>query len=139
MMSNNGSKKVVLRFPREVADRPIVCELALRFGLRFNILRASISPHREGIMVMELIGGRDRQEEGLAFLRERGVFVEPLSQDIRMVEERCYHCGTCVGLCPTGALSMERPSFLVRYDPAKCIACELCILACPTHAMEALL
>lgn len=139
MMSNNGSKKVVLRFPREVADRPIVCELALRFGLRFNILRASISPHREGIMVMELIGGRDRQEEGLAFLRERGVFVEPLSQDIRMVEERCYHCGACVGLCPTGALSMERPSFLVRYDPAKCIACELCILACPTHAMEALL
>lgn len=136
---NNGSRKVVLRFPQEVADRPIVCELALRFGLQFNILRASISPHREGIMVMELIGDRGKQEEGLGFLRERGVIVEPLSQDIRMMEERCYHCGTCVGLCPTGALSMKRPSFLVEYDPGKCIACELCVLACPTHAMEALL
>jgi ferredoxin len=135
----NGTKKVVLRFPREVADRPIVCELALRFGLQFNILRASISPHREGVMVMELIGDRRKQEEGLKFLGERGVVVESLSQDIRMVEERCYHCGTCVGLCPTGALSIERPSYLVKYDPAKCVACELCVLACPTHAMEALL
>ncbi|MCX7730851.1 MAG: (Fe-S)-binding protein, partial [Candidatus Caldatribacterium sp.] len=90
-MVNGNGKKVVLRFPQEVADRPIVCELALRFGLRFNILRASISPHREGIMVMEVIGSREKQEEGLAFLTSRGVLVEPLSQDIRMVEERCYH------------------------------------------------
>lgn len=137
-MNGNG-KKFVLRFPQEVADRPIVCELALRFGLQFNILRASISPHREGIMVMEIIGSQEKQEEGLAFLASRGVLVEPLSQDIRMVEERCYHCGACVGLCPTGALFMERPSFLVRYDPAKCIACELCVLGCPAHAMEALI
>jgi len=40
-----STKKVVLHFPREAAERPVVCDLALRFGLTFNILRASISPH----------------------------------------------------------------------------------------------
>ena len=134
------SKKVVLRFPSDIADRPLVCELALRFGLRFNILRASISPHREGIMVMDIIGEtKEEVENGLQYLRKAGVELESLSQDIRMVEERCVHCGSCVGVCPTEALFMERPSYLVRYDEGKCIACELCVLACPTHAMEAVI
>ncbi len=134
------TKKVVLRFPSDIADRPLVCELALRFGLRFNILRASISPHREGVMVMEIIGGKkDDPDKGIQYLREAGIGVESLSQDIKMVEIRCVHCGSCVGVCPTQALYMEKPSYLVRYDESKCIACELCILACPTHAMEAVI
>ncbi|MGC8779126.1 MAG: NIL domain-containing protein [Candidatus Caldatribacteriaceae bacterium] len=132
--------KVVLRFPSDIADQPLVCELALQFGLRFNILRASISPHREGIMVMEIIGEeKEEVENGLQYLRRTGIGVESLSQDIRMIEARCVHCGSCVGVCPTGALSMERPSYLVRYDEGKCIACEMCVLACPTHAMEAVI
>ena len=56
-----------------------------------------------------------------------------------MVEERCIHCGSCVGVCPTQALYVEKPSYLVKYDETQCIACEMCVLACPTHAMEALL
>lgn len=136
----NATKKVVLRFPSDIADRPLVCELALQFGLRFNILRASISPHREGIMVMEVIGKEKEEiEEGLQYLRQEGIGVESLSQDIRMVEARCVHCGACVGVCPTEALFMEKPSYLVRYDESKCIACEMCVLACPTHAMEAVI
>ncbi|MGQ9747819.1 MAG: 4Fe-4S binding protein [Candidatus Caldatribacteriaceae bacterium] len=134
------TKKAVLRFPSDIADRPLVCELALHFGLRFNILRASISPHREGIMVMEIIGENSEDlEKGIQYLQGVGVGVESLSQDIRMVESRCIHCGSCVGVCPTEALFMERPSYYVRYDEGKCIACELCVLACPTHAMEAVI
>ncbi|MCX6089344.1 MAG: 4Fe-4S binding protein [Candidatus Atribacteria bacterium] len=132
------TRKVVLHFPQMAVDRPIVCDLALHFGLSFNILRASISPHHEGLMVMEIIGESEKNEEGLQYLRERGVEIQPLSQDIKKVEEKCIHCGTCVGVCSTEALFMERPSFKVRYDEGKCIACELCVLACPTHAMEAL-
>ncbi|MDK2897185.1 MAG: L-aspartate semialdehyde sulfurtransferase ferredoxin [Candidatus Atribacteria bacterium] len=133
------SQKVVLRFPSEVADKPVVCELALQFGLKFNILQASISAHREGVMVLEMLGDKSQQEKALSFLRDKGLEIESLSQDIRKVEERCIHCGACVGVCPTQALYLEKPSFLVKYEESKCIACELCISSCFTGAMEALI
>ena len=66
-----STKKVVLHFPREAVDRPVVCDLALRFGLTFNILRASISPHHEGLMVLEIIGENTKNEEGLKYLQEK--------------------------------------------------------------------
>jgi len=90
-------------------------------------------------MVVEIIGEKKKQEEGLQFLKENGLEVESLSQDIKMIKERCIHCGSCAGVCPTEALYVEKPSYLVKYDETQCIACEMCVLACPTHAMEALL
>ena len=133
-----STKKVVLHFPREAVERPVVCDLALRFGLTFNILRASISPHHEGLMVLEIIGENTKNEEGLKYLQEKGVEIQPLSQDIKKDDQRCIDCGSCLGICPTSALYMEKPSYRVLFEESKCIACELCVLACPTHAMEAL-
>ncbi len=133
-----STKKVVLHFPREAAERPVVCELALRFGLTFNILRASISPHHEGLMVLEIIGENAKNEEGLKYLQEKGVEIQPLSQDIKKNDQLCIDCGSCLGVCPTTALYMEKASYRVKFEESKCIACELCVLACPTRAMEAL-
>lgn len=133
-----STKKVVLHFPQEAAERPVVCDLALRFGLTFNILRASISPHHEGLMVLEIIGENAQNEQGLKYLQEKGLEIQPLSQDIKKNEQLCIHCGTCVGVCPTAALYMEKPSYRILFEESKCIACELCVMACPTRAMEAL-
>jgi ferredoxin len=133
-----STKKVVLHFPREAVERPVVCDLALRFGLTFNILRASISPHHEGLMVLEIIGENTKNEEGLKYLQERGVEIQPLSQDIKKDDQRCIDCGSCLGVCPTSALYMDKKSYQVIFEESKCIACELCVLACPTRAMEAL-
>ncbi|QPM68302.1 NIL domain-containing protein [Atribacter laminatus] len=133
-----STKKVVLHFPREAAERPVVCDLALRFGLTFNILRASISPHHEGLMVLEIIGENTKNEEGLKYLQEKGVEIQPLSQDIKKNDQRCIDCGSCLGVCPTSALYMDKTSYRVIFEESKCIACELCVLACPTRAMEAL-
>ena len=41
----------------------------------------------------------------------------------------CCHCGTCVGVCPTHALTAEEGT--VRWDPALCCGCDQCIQACP--------
>ena len=130
------SRRVVLRFPRSLVDQPIICRLVKDYNLVFNILKASVSPEEEGLLVLELSGEQRDYDKGIQYLAEVGVEIQPLSRDITRNEERCTHCGACVTICPTGAFFIEPLSRRVIFDDAKCIACELCLLACPPRAME---
>jgi ferredoxin len=130
------SRKIVLRFPRHLADKPIVYRLTKDFDLQFNILKASITPEEEGLMVMELSGEEDHYHRGLEYLLQSGVKVQPLSKDVIWREDRCTQCGACTVLCPSGALSMDRRTMQVSFDPGRCVACELCVLPCPPRAIE---
>jgi len=130
------SHRLVLRFPPQLVDKPIVSELVKEYNLTFSILRASISPKVEGLMVLELIGEEKDFGRGERFLTDLGVKVQPLSQDIKRNEERCTHCGVCVGFCPTLALNIDRRTMKVNFEESKCIACEICLKACPPQAME---
>ena len=125
-----------MHFPRRLINQPIVCGLVKRFGLEFNILKASVTPKEEGLMVLELSGAADSLDRGMYYLQEAGVQVQPLSQDIMRDEARCTHCGACTSACPAGALEIDRSTMVVVFDNEKCIACELCIKTCPTRAME---
>jgi ferredoxin len=130
------SKMVVLRFPREVVDQPIITNLVRDYDLTFNILKATIYPRREGLVVMELQGKtREDYNRGLRYLERRGVRVDTVVQDIQRDAEKCFECGACTAVCPTGALYIERPSMRVLFDPEKCSACELCVKTCPVRAM----
>jgi len=86
--------------------------------------------------VLEIRGPQEACREGIAWLAETGVTVQPLSQDIVRNESRCTHCGACVNVCPSGALTLDRRTMEVAFDNEKCIACELCVRACPVRAME---
>ena len=130
------SKKIVLRFPTQLADKPIVWRLVKDFNLQFNILRASINPDEEGLMVMEIAGKRREYDQGLRYLRQAGVEVQLLSKDVSRTEGRCTHCGACVALCPAGAFHVEPQTRRVDFFKEKCLACEICIKACPVRAME---
>ncbi|HIE06137.1 MAG TPA: 4Fe-4S dicluster domain-containing protein [bacterium (Candidatus Stahlbacteria)] len=130
------SRIVVLKFPKSVVYQPIVCKLVKEYDLEFNILKAFVTPKEEGLMVLELIGDEDNYKKGIKFLKDIGVNIEPISQDVVRDEERCTHCGACVVICPTQALAFERPSMRVNFDSTKCIGCEYCILACPPRAMS---
>lgn len=131
------SRKIVLTFPKEKIDKPIVYRLIRDFDLTFNILKASITPDQEGHMVLELTGENSEIEKGMNFLKSEGVFIQPLSKDIKVNWEECIQCGACVTICPTGALYVkDRKTMEVSFDPDKCIACELCIKPCPPRAIE---
>lgn len=130
------SKVVLLRFPRDIVNQPIVVNLVRKFDLSFNILKATIFPRKEGMVVMELSGNRKNYNSGVRYLRDLGVKVENIGQDIRRNEERCFHCGVCTAVCPTGALYIERPAMIVAFERERCSACELCVIACPAKAME---
>jgi len=131
------SKRIVLKFPTKLVDKPIVYKLVKDYGLVFNILRARITPKEEGELVIELKGDKGKYADGVQYLRNLGVTIQSLSQDVTRDEDRCTHCGACVTLCPTRALYMDKDTMNVIFDPEKCIACELCILGCPPRAMKA--
>ncbi|MBP7056289.1 MAG: 4Fe-4S binding protein [Candidatus Omnitrophica bacterium] len=129
------SKRIVLKFPHKLVDQPIVYKLVKEYDLMFNILQAKITPQEEGVMVLELKGVKENYAEGIKYLTGIGVRVEPLDQDVTRDEDRCTHCGACVVVCPTGALSSDVRTRKVIFDAEKCIACELCVRACPSRAM----
>ena len=130
------TKRIVLKFPSKLVDKPIVYKLVKDFDLVFNILMARVTPKEEGELVIELKGEKDKYAEAIKYLDSIGVTVEPLSQDITRDEERCTHCGACITICPTAALYMDKGTMKVIFDAAKCIACELCVKGCPPRAMK---
>ncbi|MFC1913282.1 NIL domain-containing protein [Chloroflexota bacterium] len=130
------SRKIVLHFPPRLADQPLVFRLVKNYDLDFNILKASIIPDEEGLLVLELTGEQNNYDKGIRYLTEAGVRIQSLSQDVTLNEERCTHCGACITICPAGAFEIELSSRQISFDNEKCIACELCIKACPPQAME---
>ena len=130
------AEMLVLQFSREVVDQPIIYRLVKDFCLGVNLLRAAIQPRQEGLSVMELRGPPKDFRRGLKYLRDSGVKVKRVAGEVRRNEDRCYQCGTCTAVCPTGALYLERPSMAVAFEAAKCSACELCCPVCPARAME---
>jgi len=130
------SKILVLQFPSGEVKNPLVCYLTKYHDLTFNILKATILPRKEGVMVLELSGSKKNFKNGVQYLRNQGVIVKNASQEITRDNTRCIHCGACTAVCPTGALAIKRPEMSVIFDQKKCSVCELCIRACLTRAMK---
>ena len=129
-------RKVVLHFPPSLVDQPILCKLAREYNIDFNILKASVTPKEEGVLVVELGGKKKDYDSGTKYLKETGVEIQPLSQDVIRNEARCTHCGSCIVLCPSNALTVDEATRRVDFNHNKCIACGICVNACPPRAME---
>jgi len=130
-----SAKKIVLRFPPQIVDKPWLYHLVKDYDLMVNVLKANVNPYKEGFIVAELSGENDQYEQGLGFLRGHGVRIDSLSQDINRDQDRCTHCGACTSSCPSGALYISRPSMEVIYDD-KCVVCGVCLKTCPVKAIE---
>ncbi|MDD2702704.1 MAG: NIL domain-containing protein [Candidatus Omnitrophica bacterium] len=130
------SKRIVLHFPQRLVEQPIVYKLVKDYDLKFNILKAYVTPQEEGLMVLELIGEDKDFEKGMDYLKSTGVKIQSLSEDIIRNEAKCTDCGVCVPICPAQALVIDPITRKVHFYDNKCIACELCIKICPAHAME---
>jgi len=108
--------------------------LARDYDLIINIIKANVNPNKEGTMVLELIG--EKYDQGLEYLKNVGVRVQPLAEEVFRNEEKCTNCGACTDICPTGALHLERPSMEVKFDSDNCVLCQICLKICPVKAME---
>jgi ferredoxin len=128
--------RVVLSFPPSNVEEPITYRLIKDYDLVVNILRASIDPGKQGRMVVELSGEESQISLAFNYLDKLGVNIEPLSQEIQHLEERCTGCTACVPICPTGALDVNRETWKVSYDPEKCVVCFSCVDVCIYKAVE---
>lgn len=132
----SSSVRVVLHFPQQLLDEPIISQTVRTYDLEFNILRASITPANEGLMVIGFTGEPKQVEAAIKNLKKRGVIVVPLAKGVVRNEKRCTECGACVTICPTQALQIDLQTRAVSFDADHCIACELCVPVCPPRAME---
>jgi len=130
------TKKIVLHFPSQLADQPIVSRLVRDYSLEFNILKAYIDSEEGGLLALELSGEDENYKNGIQYLKDEGVKVQPLSKDITRNEDRCAHCSVCVPLCPTGSFEVDTVTDEVHFHDDKCVACGLCVKICPPGAME---
>jgi len=129
-------QKVVLSFPPEKVEDPITYHLIKDYDLMVSILRATIDPGKQGLMVVELSGANSQISHGINYLESVGVGVEPLTQEIQHLEERCFSCTACVPICPTSALDVDRESWVVSFNPDKCVVCLSCVDVCVYKAVE---
>ncbi len=130
-----NSMKIGLSFPPEKADKPIVTNL-VKFGLTFNILRATISPGKTGNIILEISGTDENLQQSLDYLRAEGIEVNIYTDSVIRYEEKCMHCGACTSVCPSGALVMNKDTWELEFTMAKCLLCGHCVKACPARAIK---
>ncbi|GFM38356.1 NIL domain-containing protein [Desulfovibrio psychrotolerans] len=136
MTSKHFRKNIHLTFPPDVSGNPVVCNLTRLYDLSFNILKAQITPRKEGYMTLELIGSEENYRKGVEYLADNGIRVAPVAQRISRDEESCMHCGMCTAICPNSSLCMDREMRVVLFDKERCTACGMCVRICPVNAMS---
>ena len=130
------SKKIVIRYEADIVDKPVVYTLVKDFDLAFNIMRAGVSPRREGLVVLDLNGKKKDFDRAIRYMKDLGLNVEPLSKSVTQNVDKCVHCGACLAFCSTSALHIDKKTMKVIFDPEKCNGCALCVKGCPARAME---
>jgi len=76
-----AKKQVMFTFPQELVKEPIIYNLGHKFKVVTNIRRADVSENR-GWVVLELGGEEDEIEQGITWVKNKGVRVDPVIGDI---------------------------------------------------------
>jgi hypothetical protein len=74
-------ERIYLTYPAHLIREPVIYELGVQFALRTNIRGANVSDTM-GLVALELEGTRDEIARGIAWLRARGVNVEPIEKNV---------------------------------------------------------
>lgn len=69
------TRRVKLTFPQDLIKEPVIFMMAKKFKVMPNIRRAKVT-ESVGEVVLELEGEDKELEQGIAYLRDRGVKIE---------------------------------------------------------------
>ena len=73
--------RVRLTFPAELVQKPLIYHLVKDFDIITNIRRADVGADH-GWSVLELEGAPERLEEGVGWLKQQGVTIDPIERDV---------------------------------------------------------
>ena len=69
-----------LIFPQNLIKEPVIFKMAKKFDVIFNLRRAKIT-EKVGEMVLELEGESESVAKAVAWLKQQGLKVEPVTHD----------------------------------------------------------
>ena len=75
-----GCRRLVLSFPGDLADKPVLWELGERYSFSVNVARSELDA-RSGWQVCEFQGDAEEIARAAAELRSMGVWVDPGGHD----------------------------------------------------------
>ena len=70
-----------LIYPEELVKEPILCTVCKNFDVVVNIRTASVKED-SGILTLEIEGREEEVEKAIKFLKEKGIYVEPLEGEV---------------------------------------------------------
>jgi ABC-type methionine transport system ATPase subunit len=74
-------KRVKLTFPQQLIKEPVIFTMAKQFNVMPNIRRARVT-ETVGEMILELEGAEQSLEQGIQWLKEKGIEVELAEGDV---------------------------------------------------------
>jgi ABC-type methionine transport system ATPase subunit len=74
-------KRVKLTFPQQLIKEPVIFTMAKQFNVMPNIRRARVT-ETVGEMILELEGAEQSLEQGIEWLKEKGIEVELAEGDV---------------------------------------------------------
>ena len=76
-----AERQVMFTFPEELVKEPIIYKLSHQFRVVTNIRRADVSENK-GWVVLELEGEEEEIERSIAWVKSKGVRIDPIIGDI---------------------------------------------------------
>jgi L-aspartate semialdehyde sulfurtransferase ferredoxin len=75
------SERVYLTFPKQLVKEPLVCQMAKKFDILFNIRGSSVTADM-GLVALEIDGERAEVDKAIKWLKDKGVIVEPIEKNV---------------------------------------------------------
>lgn len=127
--------KILITFPNETGDKPIVYNLIKQFDLKINIIKASFDFNFQGTLLLEVDGESQKLGSALEYIEAQGVMADFINSTISIDDQACVECGVCTSACQSQALSLSEDDSLL-FCNSKCVGCNLCVKVCPSRAIR---
>lgn len=127
-------RKMLLKYSAEKVKEPVLASVIKETGTLLNILYAEVGG-KGGEILIAMDAPEAEMGKVIELFERKGIQVQEIKRVIELDEEKCFDCGACLSLCPTGALKLME-DYSVKLDEEKCIYCEICVPSCPVRALR---